>query len=71
MWIERFTGARVESELGVEQCCRGCGEYWPADAEFFAPQASGRDGLTPRCRACIAERCWGLRAPPQAASWSR
>lgn len=35
--------------------CKGCGEVWPADAEFFHRNAGGRDGLRARCRACVAE----------------
>lgn len=55
----RAYGGHIDSELGLEKCCRACGHFWPADSEFFAPQASSRDGLTTRCRACIAERFWG------------
>lgn len=39
----------VNTELGLEQACRRCGELWPADAEFFIAY-KGR--LQTLCRAC-------------------
>ncbi len=40
-----------------------CGEYWPADIEFFDVKTSSRDGLTPRCIACIKAKVWQLYQP--------
>jgi hypothetical protein len=51
------------TELGNEKRCLTCGEYWPADHEFFETMRSSRDGLTPRCIACIKARLWQL--PPR------
>lgn len=53
---------KIVTELGEEKRCLCCGEYWPADAEFFDTMASSRDRLTPRCIACIKARLWQL--PP-------
>jgi hypothetical protein len=50
----------VVTELGAEKRCMSCGEYWPADAEFFDPKISSRDGLSPRCIACIKGKVWRL-----------
>jgi hypothetical protein len=41
----------LNTELGLEQECRRCGELWPADAEFFVT-SKGR--LQTLCRACNA-----------------
>lgn len=41
----------LNTELGPEQPCRRCGEFWPADAEFFIT-CKGR--LQTLCRACNA-----------------
>lgn len=49
---------KAVTELGEEKRCIACGEYWPADAEFFDRKISSRDGLTPRCIACIKARVW-------------
>ncbi len=46
------------TELGTEKRCMACGEYWPADVEFFDIMVSSRDGLTPRCIACIKSKIW-------------
>ncbi|RJG24685.1 hypothetical protein [Massilia cavernae] len=43
-----------------EKRCSSCGEYWPADKEFFAEAISGTDGLARRCRACVKERVWAF-----------
>ncbi len=51
--------APITSELGLEKRCLACRQYWPADAEFFAPQNNLRNPLSQRCRACIAELFWG------------
>lgn len=47
-----------ESELGREKYCFTCGEFWPADEEFFARSKSGKGQLSPRCIACSKARVW-------------
>lgn len=42
----------VETELGEEQWCGSCGEFWPTDGEFF--HVSG-NSLGYQCKACLAE----------------
>lgn len=51
---------KIVTELGSEKRCMTCGEYWPADREFFEVMRSSRDGLTPRCIACIKAKLWQL-----------
>jgi hypothetical protein len=55
-----YAPLKMITELGNEKRCLTCGEYWPADHEFFEPMRSSRDGLTPRCIACIKARLWQL-----------
>lgn len=43
-----------------EKRCLTCGDFWPADHEFFQTMRSSRDGLTPRCIACIKARLWQM-----------
>lgn len=43
----------IVTELGTEKLCPRCGEYWPADREFFWPRGHGH-GLQGWCRACTA-----------------
>ncbi|CAN7248580.1 hypothetical protein LJR289_000982 [Pseudoduganella sp. LjRoot289] len=57
-----YTPRKIISELGDEKRCLSCGEYWPADHEFFDTMRSARDGLTPRCIACIKSRLWQMPA---------
>jgi hypothetical protein len=40
---------RIESELGEEVKCAKCGDFWPADPEFFY-LSNGR--LHSWCKAC-------------------
>lgn len=52
---------------GPEKLCTRCNEWWPADGEFFQPNAAGAGGLFYCCKACYAEwrtdrRKRGLRA---------
>lgn len=49
---------KASTELGIEKRCCSCGEFWPADVEFFNPMPSARDKLTPRCIACIKAGLW-------------
>lgn len=51
---------RTVTELGEEKRCMSCGEYWPADSEFFEVMQSRRDGWSPRCIACIRAKTWQL-----------
>ena len=50
----------IETELGPERLCRGCGEWWPLDAEFwyFYLNPQGKRQVMGRCRACWSERVW-------------
>lgn len=41
-----------QTEYGPERRCSKCGEYWPADDEFFH---RCRTGLASACKACTAE----------------
>ena len=45
----------IVTELGEEKRCTRCGDYWPADGEFFGHQPNNRNGLSSQCRACLAE----------------
>jgi hypothetical protein len=45
-----------------EKRCMTCGESWPANLKFFGAAKLTRDKLTPRCAACIKERCWARPA---------
>ena len=42
--------ARIEGS-NIERLCKPCGDWWPADTEFF--NVSG-DGLHYMCRACFS-----------------
>lgn len=44
----------IETELGIEKQCTACGEFWPADKEFFYSAGNGR--LMAQCIACCEER---------------
>lgn len=50
------------TELGVEKLCSACGEYWPADTEFFEARKL-KDGLSSRCIACTRAGIWRLFRP--------
>jgi hypothetical protein len=56
--MSMYAPLKAVTELGEEKRCRSCGEFWPADCEFFNPMPSSRDGLTPRCIACIKAGLW-------------
>lgn len=45
--------AIIEDELHKK--CSRCGDYWPADREFFYPSPQCRCGLHTYCRACFLE----------------
>jgi hypothetical protein len=44
----------IDPELGKVRLCRGCGETWPRDDEFFYFDARGK--VMGHCRACWSER---------------
>jgi hypothetical protein len=43
----------IETELGEEQFCGACHEFWPMDAEFF--NVSERS-VGYECKACLIDR---------------
>lgn len=51
----------MTTDLGEEKRCARCGEYWPADEEFFAICKNNKGGLHSYCRACCTERKFELR----------
>ena len=51
----------IMTDLGEEKRCARCGEYWPADEEFFAACRNNKSGLHSYCRACCTERKFELR----------
>jgi hypothetical protein len=45
------------TEIGIEKLCTKCGEYWPADTEFFhLSDTYYGDGLYVYCKACSLEK---------------
>jgi hypothetical protein len=38
-----------------EKRCRKCGEFWPADTQFYSPDSSAKDGLHGQCKACCSD----------------
>ena len=50
-------GSRLlrDALYGPEKFCTRCNEWWPADREFFYPQADSAGGLFYWCKACYAE----------------
>ena len=49
---------RRDPIVGREKQCSRCGEWWPADTEFFYRNGAG---LHSYCKACVLERCYELR----------
>lgn len=47
------SGKFILTDVGLEKRCSMCGDYWPADTEFFHVRDRS---LSSGCRACIAER---------------
>ena len=45
---------RDDDELGTVRLCRGCGEEWPKDDDFYYFNAQGK--VLGHCRACWAEQ---------------
>lgn len=48
-------GRYRQSDGQLEKRCCACGEYWPADSEFFYLHKNGPDGLRNCCKACQNE----------------
>ena len=46
---------RINEDGDVEKLCFHCGEYWPADSEFFSVARGKPDGLSWHCKACQSE----------------
>jgi hypothetical protein len=44
----------IETELGTERLCRGCGDWWPLDGTFWYFKRDGT--VMGRCKACWADR---------------
>jgi erythromycin esterase-like protein len=42
----------IVTELGVEKRCVKCGEFWPAEPEFFQRNRDNPDGLDNYCKDC-------------------
>ena len=63
MIMSPYAPQKTVTELGEEKRCMSCGEYWPADAEFFEAMRSSRDGWSPRCIACIRAKIWQRTRP--------
>lgn len=47
-------GRACLTELGLEQRCPHCGEFWPWDSEFFGLTGQ-QDRLQSWCRSCMNE----------------
>ncbi|WP_343590129.1 hypothetical protein [Paracidovorax wautersii] len=45
----------AERLKGGEKLCNKCGEWWPADTEFFFGDPGGIGGLYHCCKACYYE----------------
>lgn len=46
---------RVSVDVGLERLCYCCGNYWPADSEFWSPRSDRACGVDAYCRACAVE----------------
>lgn len=53
---------RRETIDGPEKLCLVCGEWWPADGEFYYPSKRTADGLFYCCKACYREKRNGREA---------
>ena len=43
----------ITTELGLEKKCTKCGDWWPADKEFYNSNGGGK--LHSKCKACERE----------------
>jgi len=55
-----------DPELGTVRLCRGCGETWPLDSEFWYFQ-NGK--VRDHCKACVSERRSSVRRTRTVASF--
>lgn len=62
---------RLDADGEMEKHCSGCGEWWPADTDFFSPAPSKTLGLDSWCKACQAERNQRRRANGELATWPK
>lgn len=46
---------RLTNYCGMEKYCPRCGEWWPADDEFFDRDNTNKIGLQTYCKACRTE----------------
>lgn len=54
---------RYDDDGFLEKSCSRCGEFWPADTEFYQTTSEpGRVGLGTYCKACMVEYKRGVRA---------
>lgn len=60
IWRDSLTALRLQrksvkfGDAGREKRCGKCGDFWPADTEFFYPSMSQSDGLHCWCKDCYA-----------------
>jgi hypothetical protein len=56
--LPRSPLVREDPELGAVRLCRGCGDEWPLDEEFwyFHLNRHGKRQVMGRCRACWSDR---------------
>ncbi len=57
--LENFlvSGRYKYNEIGqLEKLCNTCGEYWPADTEFFYKDKHATTGLNAHCIPCYQEK---------------
>jgi hypothetical protein len=56
---------RYDADGDLEKRCSTCGDYWPADNEFFYADRGDPDGTGGTCKACYLERRHGARPAAQ------
>ncbi len=47
-----YFGQRFDEDGEIEQMCSYCGEWWPADKEFFYGSSGKKSGLSSYCKDC-------------------
>lgn len=60
-----FRGRAASDTDAIERLCSRCGEWWPADTEFFVLSPGTAGGLATACRACRLQH--SPRRPPRMA----
>ena len=59
VWKESLVNLRLKrgtvifTEIGREKSCASCGEFWPADSEFYLSDYKRSDGLSSWCKGCL------------------